>query len=73
MKREAPGMGRTESGFIWKKYVLSQPIKHCAKHISKPGLSKPGPAGDSTNKPLKERDKEVADFSTAGPTGFVFI
>ena len=32
--REAWGMGRAESGFIWEKYVLSQSIKHCAKHIN---------------------------------------
>ena len=28
-------MGRAESGFIWEKYVLSQSIKHCAKHINR--------------------------------------
>ena len=32
--REAWGMGRAQSGFIWEKYVLSQSIKHCAKHIN---------------------------------------
>ena len=29
-------MGRAQSGFIWEKYVLSQSIKHCAKHINVP-------------------------------------
>ena len=27
-------MGRAQSGFIWEKYVVSQSIKHWAKHIN---------------------------------------
>ena len=34
--REAWGMGRAESCFIWRNYVLSESIKHCAKHINVP-------------------------------------
>ena len=74
-------MGRAQSGFIWEKYVLSQSIKHCAKHINQSqvasslslSLSPVLPETSQTNN--KETGEEAEIHNRASSTGVssVFI
>ena len=72
-------MGRAQSGFIWEKYVLSQAIKHCAKHINQSqvasSLSHLYPVLPETSQTNSKETGEEAEIynSASSPAVSVFI
>ena len=76
-------MGRAQSGFIWEKYVLSQSIKHCAKHINQSqvasslslslSLSPVLPETSQTNKKETGEEAEIHNRASSAGVSSVFI
>ena len=69
-------MGRAESVFIWRSCVVSESIKHCAKHITQePGYQLASSLSHLTSQTNSKETGEEAEIynSASSAAGSVFI